>query len=54
MWPRSRAFFSSYTVRRVTTSRRCEMNASSIDFRSSRRGWLSTSATMLMPKVSCS
>ena len=38
MWPRSRARFSSYTVRRVTTSRRCARNASSTCFRFSSRG----------------
>ncbi len=54
MWPRSRAFFSSNTVRRVTTSRRWPTNASIMSFRFSRRGWLSTSATMFMPKLSCS
>jgi hypothetical protein len=53
-WPRSRAFLSSYTVRRVTTSRRCAMNHSISSFRLSRRGWLSTSATMFMWKLSCS
>ena len=30
------------------------MNASSSSFRFSTRGWLSTSATMFMPKESCS
>ncbi len=54
MWPRSRAFFSSNAVRRVTTSRRWPTKASIISLRLSSRGWLSTSATMFMPKLSCS
>ena len=53
-WPRLRASRSSNTVRRVTTSRRCDRKASIICLRFSRRGWPSTSATMLMPNVSCS
>ena len=51
MCPRSRALRNSNTVRRVTTSRRCRRNASSISFRLSSRGWPSTSATMLMPNT---
>ena len=50
-WPRSRALRSSYTVRRVTTSRRCRRNASSISFKLSSRGCPSTNATMLMPNT---
>src|SRR5207245_2703052 len=53
-WPRSRALRSSNTVRRVTTSRRCDRKHSSICFRFSSFGWPLTSATMFMPKVSCS
>ena len=54
MCPRSRALRSSNTVRRVTTSRRCSRKNSSNCLRLSRRGWPSTSATMFMPKLSCS
>jgi DNA helicase HerA-like ATPase len=53
-WPRSRALRSSKTVRRVTTSRRCDKKHSSIWRKFSRRGWPSTNATMFMPNVSCS
>ena len=53
-WPRSRAFFNSNAVRRVTTSRRCSRKISSNCFRLHNFGWPSISATMLMPKVSCS
>ena len=54
MWPRSRALRSSKRVRRTTTSRRCCRKYSRNCLRLSRRGWPSTSATMFMPKLSCS
>ena len=53
-WPRSRALRSSNTVRRVTTSRRCSRKIAIRSFRLHSLGWLSISATMFMPKVSCS
>ena len=53
-WPRSRALRNSKIVRRVTTSRRCCKKYSSICFKFNKRGWLSTKATMFMPKLSCS
>ena len=53
-WPRSRALRNSKIVRRVTTSRRCCKKYSSICFRFNRRGWLSTNATIFIPKLSCS
>src|SRR6185437_13380220 len=54
MCPRSRALRSSKRVRRTTISRRCCRKNSRNCFRLSRRGWPSTSATMFMPKLSCS
>ena len=53
IWPRSRAFFNSNMVRRVTTSRRWRKNSLKICLTLSKRGWPSTKATILMPKLSC-
>ena len=53
MWPRSRALRNKYTVRRVTTSRRWRINASSISLRFRIFGWPSTRATILIPNTDC-
>ena len=52
--PRSRALRSSKIVLLVITSRRCAKKYSSICFKFNRRGWLSTKATMFIPKLSWS
>ncbi len=51
MWRRARALRSSKRLRRVTTSRRCEMNRSSSSLRVSVRGWPASMASITAPKV---
>ena len=51
-WSRSAALVRRYAERRRTTSKRWSRKTSSSSLRPSVRGWPSTSATSLMPKVS--
>ncbi len=53
IWARSRAFRSSNTVRRVTTSRRCSIKASKVSFRLKTLGWPLSNATILIPNTVC-
>ncbi len=50
---RSRALRNSNTVRRVTTSRRCNIKASSISRRLNNLGWPFVNATIFKPKDTC-